>query len=527
MAKPIAARGVAIPRFNTPGPGTEVEEPLYWEQPKGLDLRDLLSKIDRDHGTEFRNLTIQEGRMESRVGTAAVGTGATNIMAVVNFIPPAGIGVLLRFTTTTVEAWDGTTWNAISGSPTLTGGLADYFSFASFGNKLLFTNGVDPLNSYDVGTNSFQVITEAPIGKHLTTFNGRIILSNTVEDATRIQWSEKNIEDDWDGDGAGFEDLLSTPGGKVDIQRGVFPITDFTALVVRSNSIWSMTVTGDPDAPHRFNRIYPTMGTDSPHSIQEIPGGIVGWFKDNVYVMSETQPVPIGDMVRKYIVENLDSSEKLVGVYDPDEREYRLRINSTEVFRYSFRDQSWTRDIYPVGIRWMEHSHTDKIGLTVDTATGTVDDAGTESVDSEFAVDVRRGVFYVTEQVTTNFVTEDDSTVETDHPAAAASTLIFATGSLHTDRPFNHLKVIEIQLEYEIDTFSQNFQFEYSLNKGATWASFGGAFSLTATTAPAIHRTEATVEGKSMIFRLRSATLGRFTLHRMMVSQVLEHRDKV
>jgi hypothetical protein len=100
------------------------------------------------------------------------------------------------------------------------------------------TNGVDKIVSYDIVTGVVEVLEESFTAKHKNSFNGRVIASAVLEGqfiGARQRWSVKLDNTDWtsqstsDGIGAGFEDLLASPGGYVDGIMGTFPLTDDVA----------------------------------------------------------------------------------------------------------------------------------------------------------------------------------------------------------------------------------------------------------------------------------------------------------
>src|SRR5690349_18079408 len=110
MAKPIAIRGrdaTATSRLR-PTPGTQVDDQVYWSQPKGINNLAKLSQIPNEFASDIENLILDEGFLKSRVGIAALGESDSRVQAVLSFTPANGAGVLLRIRTDGVDAWNGT-----------------------------------------------------------------------------------------------------------------------------------------------------------------------------------------------------------------------------------------------------------------------------------------------------------------------------------------------------------------------------------------------------------------------------------
>lgn len=376
MARPIQRRRPANLPFDKPMPQLEVDEPLYWNPPKGLDLTSRLSRVPKEFCVDIKNVMLDDGSLRSRYGTELFG-GVTSqeVMAVVGFVAPSGKGYITRMTTTEIQRWDGVNWTTVDNP--FHGGLTDYFSFTSFGNQLIIANGVDKLYYIDFSTGMKGVIEESFPARHITSFNGRIVASYTVEGDQkpyRIRWSVKNDSFDWtsaggtdlSGEGAGFEDLFATPGGSVDTAHGVYPISDDTALIVRENSVWQMSVTGNVIVPHRFTRVFAELGTRARRSVAMIPGGIVYVTRDNVVAVSTSDIKRIGEPVKHAIIDSITDYDAVVGKYDPKRLEYRLAIGDA-VWRYNFRDQGWTKDVYPFQIRDMTTMEIFKLGLPIDS----------------------------------------------------------------------------------------------------------------------------------------------------------------
>jgi len=517
MAKTITSRGVSQPSAKLPvaAPGIVVEEIPYWQTCKGVDYTHKLSRVTPEYASELRNMWIRDEFIVGRCGTGPLGGTITDsILGHVNFITVDGVSTMLRFRVDTLERWDGSAWIIIFMKPLVT--LDDRYTWTTFGNCLIFSDGVHGMWQYDAETGICTLIEGAPAARHLTTFGGRVIASGVIVDGNSepgwIVWCVKNNSHDWTGIGSGYEPLLSTPGGDVDAQRGVQPITDYTAIVLRSNSTWTMTQTGDVESPFRFSRISPGMGTDAPYSFVGVPSATVGLMKDDVYVVSEGHTESIGAPIRRRLLENKDWMPWARGAYNPDEREYVMLLNNIE-YRYSFRFQAWTTTEMPLLPHWVEWGGKGFTGLTIDSALGTIDTPlpSDGTIDSEVGPLVSRGMIYSSytrtiEEVVGLFTDTDES----DPLVPFDSPMTLATGLLQVGTPLEETEITEVQFEYElIDYFgSVNANVEYSIDGGASWQGYGAAIMApTVYHGARIFAVRKSLVGHNIMLRLRTAHL--------------------
>ncbi|HEY6022391.1 MAG TPA: hypothetical protein VIY48_21790 [Candidatus Paceibacterota bacterium] len=473
-----------------------------WTPANGLDLNTPVSRMDLSYLPFIQNFKIQDGYYIGREGTKYLNTYAepTGLMASFVWQTPQDVEWILRFTKTQMQYYDWGIggWINVSGiSPNMSGGDSDYFQWTGYGSKLLFVNGKDGIYQTDLSTvpptvTKFGTGPVAP--KFITTFGGRVIASNISGAPGRIQWSVKNNSTDWSGIGSGYDDLVSTPGGGIDESFGVYPVNDAQALVVRSHSIWLMSLTGDVNVPHRFSMLYANFGCDDPYSIVPVPGGIVGLFRDNVYFVNEATIQPLGNTIssmfrvsgnENYI--NRSPNNKAVGAYDPDVREYRLAlrlIGGTVVLRYGFTHQHWTQDWYPVNIKhifgfpklWSSPIYDSRLIMT-----GTDNRTFYETIN--WLQDVSGGGGYV------------------DASMYLVSGVIRATDSYHKTR------LLKIFVEYDYSTLGAfedvEMQFYYSYDNW-TWTPFPGTVLLSHIPNTAISRigsTELSLENRTIQIR--------------------------
>lgn len=512
MAKSIALRqtsGFNIP-VKTDEPGLEVVPKTLWSPCLGLDYLNAENRVDPSHATQMLNLWLDRGELKSRYGTVQVGTAAADpVMGVVNFVSGSGVGFLVRFTTTKVQIWDGATWNNV-GTATFTGDTADYFAYTVFNDSLIFSNGVDGLWDYNPGLGTLTQIDAGINARQLTTVGGRVLASGLPGAEYRLQWSVKNNSHDWTGIGSGFEDLLSTPGGQVDQLMGVWPISASISIMLRTGSIWQVTETGDPAAPFRFERLYDNVGSRSRYSVDVVPGGVIFLGTDDIYIASDRQVEPIGQLVKDRIFSEITDLTTVRGVFRPKTADYWL-ANGDTVYRYSFPVKGWSRSKYTFGIRWMDESVYHLGGKTWADATGTWDDA-TGSWEDQRGTPQAAAFYFATDEAAGNIVKEDSSATADGYvqTGKSAQGIEIRSGVLLAGTPLEKTEIIELQVEYE-DSSARTLTFEYSTDLGATWTTYSTKDTKN-TSRQEIMRAMKTLSRQSLMLRMTAAGLGSLVL---------------
>lgn len=532
MARPITFRNTSYANIpvKTSTPGIELVPKPLWSPPLGLDYLSRVNRVDDQHATQIKNMWLDRGVLRSRYGTNAVGDAATGpVMVVLNFIIGSGIGFLIRFTTTKLQIWNGTVWENV-GSATFTGGTNDYFAYTAFNNMLIFSNGVDGMWEYSPATGALTLIPGAPNAKHLTTFGGRIIASAVNGEEHKIQWPAKNNSRAWaiTDAGSGYEDLLSTPGGQIDQVIGVYPLSDTVALMLRTNSVWHMSQTGDPDAPFRFERLYHKLGCRSRNSVDVIPGGLVFLGLDGIYMLNEQTITPIGQLVHDVVLSEFADLGKVRGVYRPRTHDYWLASGDT-VYRYSFVDKGWSRSVYPFTIRWMDESVFHYEGITWDQMVGSWDEQ-TLSWDQLLGDSVPSSMYFST--------SEANGMVIAENPIVAADGYIqdgydeqgieLRSGQLIAGSIFQDVEIVELWMDYEAGS-EQPLVFEFSDNKGATWHPYSTKIT-ELTDKPDVLRCMKNVTRQSLMIRVTSEELGLLVVGSLVpfivTSQETAHRPQ-
>lgn len=295
----------------------------------GLNLRDDPLYLGDSEATSCINLRPVGGVLETRDGLmnyAAISTSwAHPITKIYPLLYSNGTSVIALHSYRNFYTWDGVAATDRSGSGVISSGTDDDIWDSALGdNTYFFTNGVEELlywNGSDAACakvsshGSFEHFSTTlhPIGRYIVFFAGRVLLGYTTENSTnypsRIRWSEPSTSlgsgwmlwDDSAGEGAGFTDLLDTPG----------PITGFgklgnQLLVFKYDSVWIGRETGDLSDPIAFEKLFDT-GCLTGRSYQSLdPNTGIFLGKDNLYMLSGISCRPVGDKIRTTLFSELD-----------------------------------------------------------------------------------------------------------------------------------------------------------------------------------------------------------------------------
>lgn len=484
MAKPIAQRGTAMMQIPEAHDTYRVpQRDVFWSPFKGMNTTLPKNLLERDTLQWAENVIGWYGSAMTRpgvrhVGGSALADGAIN--TIVEFITSDGISYLLRMGLLGFQFFDGTNWIDVPGyTPPASMTVFDKFATTAFADMLIFSDGISGMYKYDPAVGNIVLIDGAPSARHLSTFASRVVASYIIElsglaHPTRVQWSVKNNSDDWAGIGSGYEDMLSTPGGFIDEQMGVYPLDDYKALAVRSNSVWSMAASGNVEAPFVFERRFAGLGSKHRHSIVPVPGGIIGFMTDlSVYFITDSSVEPIGDPIRdaRYSRNGLRISRDsgfgdllAVGAYSGKQRKYVIVLSTrtapngaqtggftSVMYQCDLSTKAWTRLAWPeASLHWVVFSSGTKVGLTIDTSPGNIEDAGTSSIESEVG-DIALGQRDVLVAASNYYLYREDYTLYSDNTTefgAQPITQSLVSGQLVATTPLNRVEMSGFRLIY-------------------------------------------------------------------------------
>lgn len=483
--------------------GGDLEPVAFWEQPQGLDFITPLSRLAPNKVPQMNNLRISDARrLRVREGTDALGSAAgSTIVGQISCVDAGGVEYVVRVLTDGVEILGADVWVAASG-PTLDIPEGAFVEFTAWGGDLLFNDTVTGLYSINLQDYTYELVANTPAGLHITTFAGRVIISNVLGYATRIQWSVRNNSTDWSGPGSGYDDMLSAPGGIVDVQHGVYPVNDQEALIVRSSSIWVLNQTGNAVTPFNFFYRF-SDGTDAPNTIAKIPNqGLIMLGKHDVLLVTPGQIQSLGLPIRSQLIGPDYLPAEAVGVYDAARFEYRLHVpesgaSSYKLWRYHLPTQTWSCDTYPLQIRRISAGNT-QIGTAIEDLIGTIE-ALTGTIEQLGIQGRREGVLFVFGDTTSAYETEAGTDINT--PSASPVVASITSGLVQPGGPLMRATLIGIGLEYTVPR-NVTALLETSSDGGTTWTSYPASFTFSATVPALIKMLRSTIDRDQYMFRL-------------------------
>ena len=291
----------ARPMGGMPDPEPEGVLP-EWRQvafpPKGMDNYTRPLALDLSMVSEVRNAVPWSDGWRQRSATELVGNiSSVALLYAYRHQTANGESRTYRWTLTGVEELTGTSWTALTG-PTMTSNTYSGIALTQWGDLLIFSNGLDGMFVLTPSTRTYATIANAPSAVHLTTFNRRVVAS--VPNSGRVQWCVAGDYTNWTATdlGAGYEDLLASPGGAQDTQSAVIPVSDDVAHVWRGTSIWQMSPTRQVAAPFAFSRLVSGIGSRWPKTCVAIPGGSAAMSDDRIWTMTGEGPKDISIPVK-------------------------------------------------------------------------------------------------------------------------------------------------------------------------------------------------------------------------------------
>lgn len=336
MAKPSTkSRGTASLLDFEVMPGLNYERIEYMREPNGMFATMQPQQADRNTAIIAKNFVINEnGKYQVRRPFNRIFYDAAIVpIGTVGIVASDGTGILFLFHEAGIKwsADGGVNWSDATG-PALTGSGAFLLMGWTMWDEdtLLFTtnDGTD-VWTLDVGTKVYSEIAASPVAQIITTFGGRVIVSDGS--SARLDWSVKNDSTDWTGDGSGNETLRLSAGNVVDNVIGLFPINDTQMLICRTGSVWMATLTGDVDIPFDFAFLY-KVNLAAARTLSYSAQGVFALGLDDIFILTESGPKSIGNpVIGRWISSDvvLYNQHQAVGTYEPLKQTYYLFIPYT------------------------------------------------------------------------------------------------------------------------------------------------------------------------------------------------------
>jgi hypothetical protein len=179
--------------------------------------------------------------------------------------------------------------------------------FAQFGKILIAANGLDKLQSWNIGTSTgfADVAAAAPTAQFVTTVRDFVVAGKTTSFANRVQWSDINDETDWTSGAGSQSDYQDIPdGGEVrGLTGGEF------GIVLLERAVTRMTYVGAP-LFFQFDTLTRSLGCYESRSVVQY-GSMTYFLSDDGFYVCDGQSVkPIGnEKVDKWFFSVLDPAK--------------------------------------------------------------------------------------------------------------------------------------------------------------------------------------------------------------------------
>lgn len=306
------------------------------------------------------------------------------VLKVITLHLPGDRKYLVRVTDSTIHATRALNgWQALTGS-----GLVGSSRITStqFFDDLYLATAFTKIVKVNVLNNTYELVSEAPRAKFVTSFADRIFAANIGPEttgATRIQWSANAEPEIWDPlvkESAGQENLVSSPSDTGDDITGIHALSQ-EMLILRERSIWIGTRQPIVFAPIRFTPVSVNHGCDLPYSATRVENGVV-WadFRSRgVWLFNPGQlPQRISNKIDDQLFDDLANLRWAEGTYDPFNQEYHLGLATSEgadiqkTWIFSFRHGAWSYDDSPTVRTLGKNVGLDTLTM-IDDLTGFID----------------------------------------------------------------------------------------------------------------------------------------------------------
>lgn len=452
--------------------------------PKGMDSARRLNLLEPSVSRLIQNFMIRDGVYSTRFGTSQVGDVAlTEVVYAAEFVLSNGDSWMVRWREDGVDLLLASIWTPIVDGGLVEADLMTTLAITSWNDTFVFGTQKGKLRvlSFDPAP-LITEITDSPLYvKHMCTFNNRILASI----GRKLKWCVSRDNLDWSGVGSGEEELLGSPGGKVDQQTATYGISDEIAIAIRSNSIWQVSVTGNFDAPFAFSRIRPGVGSLYPLATCEIPGGVAFLSQDDVVIYDAAQGLQrVGAPIRREILPLSRSYlRRACLVYDEREDELRLSIPdgnqaAHRIYRYNRSEDAWTKDVYQFVVRAASFTRFSQSSLTIDELdqlAGTIDTLPIGTIDDLGVSDRSVGLIFTMEGDSKRIARENDTVgnagasrdVDSTGLAQPTETRI-ETAFVFGGTSIEKTHITQVQIGYESEG-AATILVEYSDDGGVTW----------------------------------------------------------
>jgi hypothetical protein len=339
---------------------TELYELAFSGPFGGIQSQAGLSQIETDGFFDVQDILFLHGQLMPRQRLNTLPSPAAGpILGIFDFFNYQATRFSGVFTNSGLYRWVPSTQNWASVGGTVTG--SGYESWTVVGGKLCFSNGSDPIQSWDGVTAPVYVDVAVPRpAYHLGELNNHLIACPVVEGGAfapqRVAWSGNGNPSDWTSFNSGETDLFNDLG-PINNWRKVYQV----GYVFQQWGIVSQYITGDATVPFEF---YPlsskSKGLYYPYTLSGFGEFAIYAGKDNIYLFDGSSSQPIGDMplegrawigARRRIIADLlvnGNPNTPYGYYTTSTNgkefeTYILIIPNTSCWIFNMRESNWTR----------------------------------------------------------------------------------------------------------------------------------------------------------------------------------------
>jgi hypothetical protein len=209
-----------------------------------------------------------------------------------------------------------TAWEDVSKVGGYTTAADALWSFCQYGDRIIATNGIDPIQSYVMGTSTdfADLSASAPVASFVAVVKEFVMAARISGFPQRVQWCAQGDPTNWPTPGTSaaaqalsdYQDLLEGDGGWV--QGLVSGLEGADVVVFMERQIVRGVFVG-PDLIFQFKTVEGVRGTPSPGSLNKFGSNVPYLGEDGYYSYNGTVSVPIGaNRFDKTFFEQVDNS---------------------------------------------------------------------------------------------------------------------------------------------------------------------------------------------------------------------------
>jgi hypothetical protein len=269
------------------------------------------------------------------------------------------------FAATAAKIWrlsGGATFNDVSGT-TYSTGSAERWSGTLYGNRVIFSNYADPIQSFVIGSSAafgnLSGSAYVPKARDVAVINNTLFCGNVFDSSgaatQRVSWSAQGDPTSWPQPGtsaalaaqSGFIDLAGDNGWVMGLVTGLGACD---GAVFQERAVVRITKVGG-DVMYNFTVAEGARGTPAPGSIAQLGGEVFYLGQDGFYVFDGAQSRPVGaQRVDKFFYGDVDQGkmDRISATIDPINKLYLCAYcasgaaNPNRIIAYNWSVDRWS-----------------------------------------------------------------------------------------------------------------------------------------------------------------------------------------